>query len=56
MKYTAVKDIRSLITAKNLTQAEFCRLANTGEGTLRTAIRGNNVTKQTADEIQDALG
>lgn len=55
MKYTAVKDIRSLITAKNLTQAEFCRLANIGEGTLRTAIRGNNVTKQTADKIQDAL-
>ncbi len=55
MKYTAVKDIRSLITAKNLTQAEFCRLADIGEETLRTAIRGKNVAKQTADKIQDAL-
>lgn len=54
-KYKAVKDIKFLLKEKGYTQSEFCKTANIGQETLRTAMKGGCIAEKSANKIQAAL-
>lgn len=55
IKYNAAKDVKALLKSKGMTQKALCEKANISEATLRSCIKGNNITKAAASKIMTAL-
>lgn len=54
-KYKAVDDFKQILKNANMTQTELSKKSGVSVTTIRTCVKGNNVSKETAAKLAEAL-